>query len=77
MALLTFSLERMPLQARLARTEDCGGGQAACELEASPLRTHFILNIWLFGSSLDASRRRTMTGRGRVEGTTHKGLSAT
>ena len=36
------------------------GGQAACELEA-PLRTHFILNIWLFGSSLDASRRKTRT----------------
>ena len=67
MALLTFSLERMPLQARLARTEDGGG-----ELEA-PLRTHFILNIWLFGSSLDASPRRKRKSGG--EGTTHKGLS--
>ena len=38
--------------------------RAACELEeaeAGAPRTHFILNIWLFGSSLDASPR-TRTG---------------
>ena len=40
-----------------------GQPRQASELEeAEAPRTHFILNIWLFGSSLDASPRTTRTG---------------